>query len=69
MNHSYTNWREVLVPEVERSEEQFRRALGELQIAVERKFDLGERIAERPMPWLVGGVLLGLWLAARRNST
>jgi hypothetical protein len=57
--------REALLPAVERSEQEFREAIDELQIAVQNQLDVRTWIAERPLPWLLGGFLFGLWLGQR----
>jgi hypothetical protein len=61
--------REALVESIERDEEKLVEALDDLRGAAHRTFSLGDRIAERPLPWLFGGFLLGLWLAVRRRRT
>ena len=67
MNNTYLEKREALLPAVEKSEEELKQALGELQTAVQKKFDLGERFAEHSMGLLAGGFLFGLWLGIRRD--
>lgn len=58
--------RERVLPEVERSQEELREALEELQLTVRSRFDLRRRIAEDPMPWLIGGFLAGWWMSRSR---
>jgi hypothetical protein len=60
----YAEQREHLVENVERDEEQLRRAVEDLKDAVERPFRLIERMKENPLPWLLSGVLLGFWLGS-----
>ena len=55
------------VPDVQRSEEELRQALNDLQTAVQKKFDLRERIAESPVVWLGAAFCVGLWLGSRRD--
>jgi len=61
--------REALVSSLERDEEELEQALDELKVAVRRPFAIGENaaqhIAEHPLPWLVGALLVGLWLGSR----
>lgn len=61
--------REVLVQSVERDEAELERALADLKRAVRRPFALadqvGERIGENPVPWIVSSLLVGLWLGSR----
>jgi hypothetical protein len=51
-------------------EQELERALVDLKQAVKRPFRLGDRIAQHPLPWLFGSLLIGLWLGTRngRNS-
>jgi hypothetical protein len=57
--------REELVASAERSERELQVAIEDLKQAVKQPFGIGERIAEHPLPWMVGGVLVGLWLGIR----
>jgi hypothetical protein len=57
--------RERILPEVERSQAELREAIEELQTVVQRRFDLAHRIAERPVPWLIGGFLFGVWMSRK----
>ena len=57
--------REVLRQAIEDDKAELLDAVGELKAAVTNQFQLRERIAEHPVPWLVGGFLLGLWLSSR----
>jgi len=61
--------REALRLSIEEDTAELLDAVVELKEAVQSRFQLRERIAENPAPWLVGGFLLGLWLASRgRNA-
>ena len=55
--------KEALLESVERSEQELRAAVDELTFVAQRQFDFGERIAQRPWTWLIGGFALGLWLS------
>jgi hypothetical protein len=57
--------REILRQAIEDDKAELLDAVGELKAAVTNQFQLRERIAEHPVPWLVGGFLLGLWLSSR----
>jgi hypothetical protein len=57
--------REALRQAIEDDKAELLDAVDELKAAVTQRFQLRERIAERPVPWLVGGFLLGLWLSSR----
>jgi hypothetical protein len=54
------------IREVEESQRELRQALGDLEGIVRSKFDPARWIKERPLPWLLGGLVLGLWLGTRR---
>jgi len=54
--------RERLLPEVERNQEELREAIEELQEVVQRRLDVTRKIGERPLPWMIGGLLFGFWL-------
>lgn len=57
--------REVLLQAIEEDKAELLDAVDELKAAVSNQFQLREQIAEHPVPWLVGGFLLGLWLSRR----
>ena len=57
--------REALRQAIEEDKAELLDAVDELKAAVQHQFQLRERIAEHPVPWLVGGFLLGLWLSRR----
>lgn len=57
--------REVLRQSIEEDKAELLDAVGELKAAVQSQFQLRDRIAEHPVPWLVGGFLVGLWLSSR----
>lgn len=61
--------REAIVSSLERHEEELEQALDELKQAVQRPFAIGDRVAEHigehPLSWLVGALLIGLWLGSR----
>ena len=59
--------REVLRQAIEEDKAELLDAVDELKAAVSNQFQLRERIAEHPVPWLVGGFLLGLWLSTRKS--
>jgi hypothetical protein len=61
--------REALRISIEEDKAELLDAVVELKEAVQSRFQLRERIAENPIPWLVGGFLLGLWLARRGRNT
>lgn len=66
MSASIPERRDRLLPEVERSRRQLREALDDLQESVRNRLDVRQRIAADPGSWLLGGFLVGLWIASRR---
>ena len=50
---------------VERDEEELQRAIDDLKDAVQKPFEIGERIATWSLPVMLGGVLFGIWLGSR----
>jgi hypothetical protein len=52
--------------EVEESQQELSRALGDLERVVRTGIDPARWITERPLPWLLGGLVLGLWLGTKR---
>lgn len=63
----YDEQREHLEEEVAKSEEDLRVAVEDLRDAVARPFKVVEQLAENPLPWMLAGVLLGVWLGASRE--
>jgi hypothetical protein len=59
--------RDELLASAARHEHELEQALTDLKVAVHRPFAIGERIAENPVPWLIGSVLIGLWLGTRNG--
>ena len=58
--------KEALRQSIERNEAELRDAVDELTAAVKSEVTLGGRITEHPLPWLAGGLVVGLLLAWRR---
>jgi hypothetical protein len=52
--------------EVEESQQELSQALGDLEGVVRSRVDPARWITERPLPWLLGGLVLGLWLGNKR---
>jgi len=50
---------------VQRDEAELRGALRELQYAIQHPFGIADRIKQRPLPWLLSGFLIGIWLGDR----
>ncbi len=57
--------RDALRQSIEDDKAELLDAVDELKTAVQQQFQLRDRIAEHPGPWLVGGALFGLWLGTR----
>jgi len=58
--------RELVKPVVEQSEEELKRTFDDLLTTINSRLDFAQRIVERPVPWLVGGVLVGFMLGHPR---
>jgi len=56
---------EVLRQSIEHNEAELRDAVDEMTTAVQSEMTLRGHIAEHPVPWLFGGIALGLWLGRR----
>jgi hypothetical protein len=59
--------RQEMLAAAARHEQELEQALVDLKQAVQHPFAIRERIAENPLPWLVGGLLIGLWLGSRNG--
>lgn len=46
---------------------ELRSALYDLERAAKASVDIRDAIRERPMPWLVGALLFGIWLGRPRH--
>jgi hypothetical protein len=57
--------REDLLQSIERDQEEVRVAVQELAGAARSQLDVGERIKAFPLTWVIGAVLVGLWLGSR----
>lgn len=62
---TYTEQRDHLLQSIERDEEQVRVAMHELAGAARFKLDLGERIKQFPLTWVISACLVGAWLGSR----
>jgi len=52
--------------EVEESQQELSQALGDLEGIVRRSVDPARWISDRPLPWFLGALVLGLWLGTKR---
>jgi hypothetical protein len=62
---TYTEQRDHLLQSIERDDERMRVAMHELAGAARFKFDVGERIKQFPLTWVIGACLVGAWLGSR----
>jgi len=62
---TYTEQRDHLLRSIEQDDEKMRVATHELAGAVRVKLDLGERIKQSPLTWVIGACLVGAWLGSR----
>jgi len=62
---TYSEHRDHLLRSIEQDEEEMRVATHELTEAVRFKLDLGERIKQSPLTWVIGACLMGAWLGSR----
>ena len=62
---TYTEQRDHLLQSIERDEEKVRIAMHELAGAARFKLDVGERIKQFPLTWVIGACLVGVWLGSR----
>ena len=54
------------VREVEESQQELSQALGDLEGVVRSSVDPAKWITDRPLPWVLGGLVLGFWLGTKR---
>jgi hypothetical protein len=62
---TYTEQRDHLLQSIERDEEKVRVAMHELAGVARFKLDVGERIKQFPLTWVIGACLVGMWLGSR----
>ena len=58
--------REMVKPAIEETEQQLKQTLDDLVAEVHSRLDFGRHIVKRPVPWLVGSLLVGFLLAHPR---
>jgi hypothetical protein len=54
------------IREVEESQQELNQALGDLEGIVRSSVDPARWITDRPLPWLLGVLVLGFWLGTKR---
>jgi hypothetical protein len=62
---TYADQRDHLLQSIEQDEEKMRVAMHELAGAARFKLDVGERIKQFPLTWVIGACLVGVWLGSR----
>jgi hypothetical protein len=65
---AFAEQREELLQSIERDQEEVRGAVQELAGAARLKLDIAERIKAFPLTWMLGAVLVGMWLGSRGAS-
>ena len=65
---AYDNQRQMLQQTIKCDQEELREAVQELAETARVRLRFAERIKESPLPWLVGGLLFGLWLGSQRGG-
>ena len=58
--------REAVQPIIEKTEEELKQTIEDLSATIQNRLDFSKRIVERPLPWLVGSLLVGFLLAQPR---
>jgi len=61
----FATQREDLLQSIERDEEEVRVAVQQLADVAGSKLDVGERIKAFPLTWVLGALLVGVWLGSR----
>jgi uncharacterized membrane protein YqjE len=59
--------RQVVVPALEQSERELKRTFDDLLATIHSRLDFGQRIVERPVPWVVGSLVFGFLLGQPRG--
>jgi len=62
---AFAEQREELLQSIERDQEEVRDAVQELAGAARFTLDVAERIKAFPLTWMLGAVLVGIWLGSR----
>lgn len=60
--------RETLREQVESGEAELRQAVEDLKEAVGRPLRVLQRLQENPLPWLLAGALVGVWLGSMNGA-
>lgn len=71
MDARLVNERNYLMRAIDRDREELRLAVDHLKQLTTQKVQalrVGQRVAARPLPFLIGGLLFGLWLGWSRRE-
>lgn len=60
----FVEQRDNLLQSIERDQQEVRLAVQELTGAAQSSLDVRERIKEFPLTWVVGALLVGMWLGS-----
>jgi hypothetical protein len=65
------NERNYLLKAIDRDRQELRQAIERLRCVTTEQLEtlrVGHRVAARPLPFLIGGFIFGLWLGWRRDA-
>ena len=54
------------IREVEESQQELSQALGDLEGMVRSSVDPAKWVTDRPLPWILGSLVLGFWFGTKR---
>jgi hypothetical protein len=66
MSEAVSEEHAAAVREVEESQQELSQALGDLEGVVRGSVDPAKWITDRPLPWVLGGLVLGFWFGTKR---
>jgi hypothetical protein len=66
MSEAVSEEHAAAVREVEESKQELSQALGDLEGVVRSRVDPAKWITDRPLPWVLGGLVLGFWFGTKR---
>jgi hypothetical protein len=66
MSEAVSEEHAAAVREVEESQQELSQALGDLEGVVRSSVDPAKWITDRPLPWVLGGLVLGFWFGTKR---
>jgi hypothetical protein len=66
MSEDVSEQHAAAVREVEQSQREFSQALGDLEGVVRSSVDPMKWITDRPLLWVLGGLVLGFWFGTKR---